>query len=637
MQENREFTMRVTSQYLMNNFKSDQQKVNQELKRVTEQISSGKKIQQSHENPGIYDDTLRLDAQINDLQSVQQRAGKAKNFTTATDDALQDFTDSLRTFKNRVLSAVNDAVNSDNREAIAQELEEEKAHMMRLANTQIGGEYLFSGSATSVKPIDENGHYQGNGNKIEAVIGEGVRTPYNIDGVSLFLGSKESVHKEISTNVPLKNSETGAILTSSDTLKDLTGGDGTVTFKLSGTGHDGTAVKEKFDINTSETIGTLLDKIGSAYGNTATSTSVKVELNDAGNIVVTDIKNGKSQLEMKLQGSFDDASGTSKDIPFIKSDYTYAEAGNDDSAYFAKKGSVLTGNVTLMADGKLADNTIKLSEIANGTVDGKAFIMNLTDINGDKYRVNLNLDDDSTFSVTNAANTTTTYNIYSADGTQTKADEMTMGQLNDIVSMVTSHELPANNSAADFNNAIVRAREKVGVTVNQSGKMEIQDKSQDLSKIDFAMYDLYAADFSVTQPTISFNSNNAITTQKAEMDFFTQLDDVIDAVRQGRTSLSSDNGDPRNTGMQSALNQLDQFDSHFNTQLAKVGTVEKSLTHAEDRAMTMEVSLKELKSSLTDVDIAEAYMNLNEISMSYQAILSTVTKINSLTLLNYMK
>jgi len=509
--------------------------------------------------------------------------------------------------------------------------------MMRLANTQIGGEYLFSGSATSVKPIDENGHYQGNGNKIEAVIGEGVRTPYNIDGVSLFLGSKESVHKEISTNVPLKNSETGAILTSSDTLKDLTGGDGTVTFKLSGTGHDGTAVKEKFDINTSETIGTLLDKIGSAYGNTATSTSVKVELNDAGNIVVTDIKNGKSQLEMKLQGSFDDGSGTPKDIPFIKSDYTYAEAGNDDSAYFAKKGSVLTGNVTLMADGKLADNTIKLSEIANGTVDGKAFIMNLTDINGDKYRVNLNLDDDSTFSVTDAANTTTTYNIYSADGTQTKADEMTMGQLNDIVSMVTSHELPANNSAADFNNAIVRAREKVGVTVNQSGKMEIQDKSQDLSKIDFAMYDLYAADFSVTQPTISFNSNNAITTQKAEMDFFTQLDDVIDAVRQGRTSLSSDNGDPRNTGMQSALNQLDQFDSHFNTQLAKVGTVEKSLTHAEDRAMTMEVSLKELKSSLTDVDIAEAYMNLNEISMSYQAILSTVTKINSLTLLNYMK
>ncbi len=621
----------------MNNFKADQRKVNQELKRVTEQISSGKKIQHSHENPGIYDDTLRLDAQISDVQGVQQRAAKAKNFTTATDDALQDFTDSLRTFKSRLLAAVNDSVNSDNREAIAKELEEEKAHMMRLANTQIGGEYLFSGSATSIKPIDENGHYQGNGNKLEAVTGEGVRTPYNIDGVSLFLGSKESVHKKISTNIPLINSDTGAILTNSDTLKDLTGGDGTVTFKLSGTGHDGSTVKEQFNIDTSETLGTLLNKIGSAYGNTADSRSVKVELNDAGNIVVTDIKNGKSQLEMKLQGSYDNGSGTSKDIPFIKSNYTYAEAGNDDSAYFVKKGSVLTGNVTLMADGKLADNRTKLSEISNGSIDGKSFTMNLTDIYGKSYDVSLDLDNDSTFSVTDGI-TTTTYNIYSADGTQTKADDMTMGQLNDIVSMLTSHELPASsNSSEDFNNAIVRAREKVSVTVNQSGKMEIQDKSQDLSKIDFAMYDAKAADITDTQPTVSFNSNNAVTTQKAEMDLFSQLDDVIDAVRQGRTSLSSDNGDPRNIGMQSALDQLDQFDSHFNTQLAKVGTVEKSLTHAEERAMTMEVSLKELKSSLTDVDIAEAYMNLNEISMSYQAILSTVTKINSLTLLNYMK
>ena len=631
--------MRVTSQYLMNNFKSDQQRVNQELKRATEQISSGKKIQQSYESPGIYDDTLRLDAQIGELQSVQQRAGKAKNFTTATDDVLQDFTDSLRTFKNRVLSAINDTVNSDNREAIAKELEEEKAHMMRLANTQIGGEYLFAGSATSVKPIDENGHYQGNGNKIEVAIGEGLRTPYNIDGVSLFLGSKESVHKEIMTNVPLKNSKSGDLLTSNDTLKDLAGDEGKVKFKLSGTKHDGTAVKEKFEIKTSETLASLLDKIGSVYGNTATSKSVKVELNSAGNIVVTDIQNGKSQLEMKLHGTFDDGNGSTKDIPFIKSNYDYAEVGNDDSAYFAKEGATLTGNVTLIADGKLADNTTKLSEIANSSVDGKAFIMNFTDINGDKFHVNLNLDDDSTFSVIDAAGTsTTTYNIYSADGTQTKADEMTMGQLNDIVSMLISHELPAtNNSAADFNDAIVSAREKVTVSVNQSGKMQIQDKSEDLSKIEFAMYDLYAADFSVQEPTISFNANNAITAQKAEMDFFTQLDDVIDAVRKGKTFPDSEGGDPRNIGMENALNQLDQFDSHFNTQLAKVGTVEKSLTHTEERAMTLEASLKEFKSDLTDVDIAEAYMNLNEISMSYQAILSTVTKINALTLLNYMK
>jgi flagellar hook-associated protein 3 FlgL len=625
--------MRITSQYLFNNFNQDQQKVNQELKRVTEQISSGKKIQNNYENPGIYDDTLRLDSQINDLKSVQGRVSEAQNFTGATDDTLQSFTDSLRTFKNRLLAAANDSLNADNREAIATELEQEKAHMMRLANTQVGGEYLFSGSATSVKPIDDNGHYQGNSHKLETVVGEGVTTPYNIDGTSLFLGSRESIHKEISTNVPLKNSETGELLTTEDKLKDLVGGDGTISFKLSGTQHDGTLVKQKFDIESDETIGMLLEKIGSAYGNSSTSQSVKVELNDAGNIVVTDLKNGKSQLEMKLHGTFDN-----KPVDFIKSNYTLADADNDDSAYFAKSGSILKGNVTLMADGKLADNTTKLHEIANGTMDSKSFTMKVTDINGDNYRINLSLDDDSTFDITDQNGNTTSYNIYNADESQTKADEMTMGQLNDIVAMVTSHELPATtDSASDFNAAIVAAREKVDVSVNQSGKMEILDKSNNLSKIEFAMYDTLGADFNDTTPSLSFNSNNAVTTQKAEMDFFAQLDEIIAAVRQGNTSLSSENADPRNIGIQSAIAQIDQFDSHFNTQLAKVGTIEKSLVNVQDRAQSMELSLKELKSDLTDVDIAEAYMNLNQLSLNYQAILSSVTKINSLTLLNYMK
>ena len=366
--------MRVTSQYLFNNFKQDQQKVNQELKRVTEQISSGKKIQNSYDDPVIHNDTLRLDSQINALKSVHERTAKAQNFTTATDDTLQDFSESLRTFKSRVLAASNDALNSDNREAIAAELEEEKAHLIRLANTQIGGEYLFSGSATSIKPIDAKGHYNGNNGKLESVIGEGVSVPYNIDGISLFLGSDESVHKQISTNVQLKNSDIGETLKSDDTLKDLVDGEGTVSFYLSGSKHNGDIVKTKLDIGTDQTIETLLNSIGKAYGNTQTSQQVKVELNDNGNIVLTDLKSGKSQLEMKLRGEFD-----SNPVEFIKSNSTLQETGNDDSAEFEKNGSTVTGNVTLIADGKITNNTTKLEAIANGSLKDKTFKMDSLD------------------------------------------------------------------------------------------------------------------------------------------------------------------------------------------------------------------------------------------------------------------
>ena len=624
--------MRVTSQYLYNNFNRDQQKVNESLKKVSEQISSGQIIQDAYEDPGVFDDTLRLDSQINELKSVQERTSKAQNFATSTDDTLQDFTDSLRTFKTRLIAAANDSVNDENREAIATELEEEKEHMMRLANTQIGGEYLFSGSALSVKPIDSNGNYHGNDKSIETVIGEGVSIPYNIDGESLFLGSNDSVHKVIETNVSLRDStDENKILQADDALKDLVGDDGSgeISFTLAGTKRDGSAVKESFVIDTDQTIETLLNKIGEAYGNSDTSQAVKVELNDNGNIVVTDLQSGKSQLEMKLHGDYNGEA-----IDFIKSDYTYAQEGIDDSAFFEKNGSTLKGNVALIADGELATEMTKLEDISNGALSGKTFVMKGKDVDGNDYELSLSLDDPSTFTVGG-----TTYNVYNADGTQTSADQMTMKQLDDIAAMVVSGTLPADDSSDAYNDAIVAAAKKVDVSINQSGEIEIHDKTNDLSNIEFSLYDQDANNFAENppSPTLAFNSNNAVTTQKAQMDFFAQLDEIIDAVRTGKSDVSSEGGDPRNIGIQNAIAQIDQFDSHFNTQLAKVGTIEKSLQTSEERAMTMEVNLKTLKSDLTDVDEAEAYLRLNDLSLTYQAILSSVTKINSLTLLNYMK
>ena len=617
--------MRITSQYLLNNFKIDQQKVNQELKKVTEQISSGKKIQNMYDDPSVYDDTLRLDTHINDLKAVQERTQKAQHFAQATDDTLQEFDNSLRTFKNELLRAASDTLNPDNRESIAAALEREKAHLMTLANTQIQGQYIFSGSATSTKPIDDQGIYHGNGDAIETVVGEGVKERYNIDGVSLFLGVDERVHKEVTTNVPLKNSETGLAIKAEDPLSVLTGNEtDDFSFTIGGTKHDGSIVNTTVTVGAGESVQKLLDEIGTAFGNTPQSQKVDVALDENGTIVVTDRKRGISALELKLKGS---QNGTAVD--FIKNDYTLADATNDDSAYFVTKGDRLEGNIALVADGTLADVRTKLSDISAGSLDGKIFKMEIHDINGAAQSVTLDLDDDSTFTIGG-----TSYNIYNADGTQTKADEMTLSQLNDITAMVLSGELPASSSADDYNQAVIDARKVVDVSVGQNGHMQIKATDTQLqSNLAFSFFNETPGD----APSLALMSNNAVTTQEAQIDFFAQIDEIIDSVRYGTQGVDADNADPRNIGMQNAIAQLDQMTGHVNKNLAQTGVMEKSLQNVQERSQSMELSLKELKSELTDVDIAEAYMNLNQLSLNYQAILSSVTKINSLTLLNYMK
>ncbi len=629
--------MRVTSQYLYNNFKIDQQQVNKELKKLTEQVSSGKKIQNSYDDTTVYNDTLRLDTQIQELKSIQDRTQKAKVFTSASDTALQNFDESLRKFNTKLLAAANAPMNKDNLETIATELEKEKEHMITLANTQIGGQYIFSGSATQVKPIDSNGLYFGNDKALKTTVGEGVSVTKNIDGQSLFLGVDDNISKKLSTNVQLKNLQENRPLSVSDTIKDMIGDDKTLNFKLSGNTHEGSVVKSEFSIDPNLTIDSMLTKIGEAYGNNTTTQNVKVELDDSGNIKVTDLKRGVSQLEFKLKASYTDDNGTTQKVLFNKSNYEMVDADIDDSAYFVKDGSYLTSNVTQIADGKIADRTTKLSDISNGTLNGKKFNMSVTAIDANDYTVELSLSDSSQFSVTDSQGNTSTYNIYNADGSETKADEMTLGQLNNIVSMVTSHKLPASNTASDFNNATIEAKKLVDVDLNQSGKMQIHDKSNELSNIKFAMYDTKGEDYTDTSASLSFMSNNSVTTQKAEIDFFAEIDEIIQAVRSGQGTPDSEGTSPRNIGIQNSLDKINQFSSHFNNQLAKVGVQDNSLTNAQDRAMSMEVNIKELKSQLTDVDIAETYMNLNQLSLNYQAILSSVSKINSLTLLNYMK
>ncbi len=637
--------MRITNQFLFDNFKNDHSRVLKELNTLTSQVSSGQKIQNSYEDSAVYSDILRLQSQENDLDDIKKRAVVARSHADASDSVLNDFTQTLRDFKTKLISAANAPLNDDNRLAIATELKEQKKHMISLANSQLNGQYLFSGSSVNTKPIDNEGNYHGNADALMTIVGDGVEIQKNIDGTSLFLGDDLNIHKTIETNVRLKNQiNEDEPLTSESSIKDMIGDefDSSVHFFLSGTKRDGEAFKDIVEIDSNAKIEDLLEKIKDDFGD------VKVELNDNGNISITDLKGGYSQLEFKMVGvqglnpanetNLNNAVGD-KIISFSKSDYITAGGGNEslhmDQQYFEKNGGVLEGNVALIHNGSFAKDSTKLSSIADGSfLPSKTFDMKVTDINGIDKNISLNLDADSTFSVDG-----TEYKIFDADGDQNSADDFTLGQLQNVISMVLSDNLPANNpgSSAEFETAVKSAKDLINVSVNSKGHLEIVDSSDNLSNIQFSLYDTDANDFSnLNTPSLSFMSNNAVTTQKSDINFFDEIDHIIDSVENGVINLDENSTDPRNIGIQNALNLLDQMNNHFNTQQAKIGIRSKSLEISEQKADALKVNVLQLKSQTTEVDIAETILRLNQVTLSYEAMLQTITKVNSLSLLNYL-
>ncbi|HIP02929.1 MAG TPA: hypothetical protein EYH01_02020 [Campylobacterales bacterium] len=632
--------MRVTNQFLFDNFKSDNGKVLNELNRLTSQVSSGQKIQNSYEDSAVYADILRFNSQESELAGIKERSVQARSLTDASDSALSEFTQTLRDFNTKLIAASNATMNSDNLETIAIELEEQKKHMISLANTQMNGQYLFSGSATNTKPIDDEGLYHGNDNALMTLVGNGIEIQSNVDGKSLFLGDDLSVHKTIQTNVKLTNQISEEPLTVESSIQDMVGDEfnSNVRFFISGTKSDGTAFKSIVDMDPDAKIESLLSEIKDGYGG-----DVKVELNDNGNIEITDLKSGYSQIDFKMVGvqgasahtNLNDVTGE-KIISFSKSNYTSIIDGNNESLqmdqqYFEKSGGKLEGNVALIYNGAFADDTTKLSDMmSSNPLPDKMFDMRVTDINGDEKNIQLDLSTTSTFIVDG-----TSYNIYNADETTTDGSDFTIGQLNNIIAMTISDKLPTSNDITGFNDAIIEAKKLIDVDINKSGHLEINDKSENLSNIQFAMYDSDANDFSKTNtPSLSFMSNNAVTVSQANLNFFDEIDSIIASVRNGVINLNSDS---RSIGIQNSITKLEQMNNHFNNAQSQIGIRSKSLQIAEQKASALEINVMQLKAETTEVDMAETIMNLNQVTLSYQAMLQTITKVNSLSLLNYMK
>ncbi len=641
--------MRAIDSSMYTGFQSDHQRSMKEIDRLNTQISSGRRIESSYEDTDIYSDALRLDNHQSALKEVQDRTIKSRVISDASDDAMQDFNGTLTYIKTKLIQAANAPMNGDNLRDLAVELEAQKDHLLNVANTSINGEYIFAGSATNVKPFDDLGNYKGNDKNLSVQLGRSKNMEYSINGKDLFLGVNSNVQKSLSTNVKLLNKDSssenfGENITQDSKIGELIGSNTDSYFYLSGKKRDGESFKEKITLDTNHPVSDLLFKIGESFGNSSTNKVVDVTLKD-GLIVVDDLKEGTSQIAFNLVGSSADVSdvsslevGVDNTMNFVKSsiDSTAGDSKvHSDSFYYEKSGNILRGNVPILSNGDIATSQSKLSEIANSSMNGSSYTMKITNVHGIDKDVSIDMNNGgSSFTIDGNS-----YDVFNAqNNTSTPADDITMGQLNNIISMVVSDKLPASNDKSGFDNAVVLAKKDVSVDLDDSGVMKITDHTNQNSKAKFSLFDSNADNFAVSSATISFMSNNALTTENANVNFFQDLDNIIKSVRIGISEIDAGNSiDSRSLGIEDAIGNIDNLSNHISRHHVEIGSMSKRLEQENENAMTLEFNVLKIKSEIVDTDMAESIMKLKQVSLGYEALLSTISKVNSLTLLNYIK
>lgn len=697
--------MRITSSSYFNNIYGENNKLSQQLFDVNKQISSGQKIQYGYENPGISIDTLRLDDELTTLTQVKSSAQSAYKNSTQTDTTIGEITKTLDSMKVKLINASNETNSDTSRQAIARELRGLQNHLLSLANTSIGGQYLFSGTATAQKPIDANGVYQGNDQNLEAFLGSGVKQKYNITGAQLFSGEETKINRTITTNVPQfslaeqypdimqnpsmpRNSGTPKYISATSTIRDLMGDTDNVTtndawqahFYIQGTQTDGTAFKKRIDLNTTDTVDTLLQSISNAYG----TNQVNVTMNPHGQIEIQDKHTGSSKLDFQMVGAVDFTGGAAATVnnidalqagttdfqnvvgptatpnslyikEFTKSGLTTPagvpntiEGINYDRTNFTQSGAKLTSNISqiVKSDNSFAIPSTKLLDVASpATLNGQQLIVSGKNITGAPYTMQIDLNTaGSTFSLNGGI---TNYTIFDTNVPRVavNADTMTYQQLLDVVNMATTNSLPAAapGTAATYDAAITTANTLGSTALDTSGKIVFKDKTAPVTQAQLSIYDSSSSNFTgagaaagISGSVLNFNANNALTIRDPKTNFFTEIEEMIKSVEEGKTRADGSTTDPRNIGIQNAIQKIDDLSDHVSRLQTEAGSYSQVLQASSDRTDMLILSTKTLQSDVLDTDVAEAQLRMQQLSLNYQALLSNISKVSKLSLVNYL-
>ncbi|NPA11291.1 MAG: flagellar hook-associated protein FlgL [Epsilonproteobacteria bacterium] len=219
---------------------------------------------------------------------------------------------------------------------------------------------------------------------------------------------------------------------------------------------------------------------------------------------------------------------------------------------------------------------------------------------------------------------------------------MTYEQLNNVISLLVTGKYQDIDNTTDqetefktTKDAITAAQQEVDIALDDKGRLKIEDLHSSPSKIRVSIFDKTASE--TGEPSfLTFQSNDAITIDEPAVDFFETLQKSIDAVKNGRNFADGDSPNPRSYGIQGAIEAIDHVMDHVRRSHAHIGAVSNEFNMTIERVETLKVHVQTLQSDNIDTDIGEASMELNALQLSYQGLLASISKVNKLTLLNYL-
>ncbi len=128
------------------------------IARMHDKLSSGKEVQYPSDDAVIATRASNISSRLRELEQFKRNVDHINNFVQSYDTTLQELSDLYHRVRELMVRGANGTNTVDERNAIAAELKALKEHLIEVANTRVGDEFIFGGARSELRPVDENGN-----------------------------------------------------------------------------------------------------------------------------------------------------------------------------------------------------------------------------------------------------------------------------------------------------------------------------------------------------------------------------------------------------------------------------------------------------------------------------------------------
>ncbi|MED4007660.1 flagellar hook-associated protein FlgL [Priestia aryabhattai] len=182
--------MRVTQGMLAANSLKQISNSYNKLETLQNQLSTGKKITRPSDDPVVATKGMAYRSNLSEVNQYKRNLTEAQSWFDSSESGLEQVNSILQRTKELVVQGLNGTNESDDRQAIAREIEQLKLDYMQVGNTQVAGNYIFNGVNVGAPPISENasGMIESNINldPFSVEVSKGIQLKVNIHPENIF-------------------------------------------------------------------------------------------------------------------------------------------------------------------------------------------------------------------------------------------------------------------------------------------------------------------------------------------------------------------------------------------------------------------------------------------------------------------